>query len=51
MKVVDNGIGIAQVDNLFVPSYTIKADGQGIGMVQKAGRATSRGFNVDRPTL
>ncbi|TMP44714.1 hypothetical protein CWB96_04890 [Pseudoalteromonas citrea] len=33
MKVVDNGIGIAQVDNLFVPFYTTKADGQGIGLV------------------
>ena len=33
MKVVDNGIGIAQVDNLFVPFYTTKADGQGNGLV------------------
>ncbi|KAF7764232.1 hypothetical protein PCIT_b0172 [Pseudoalteromonas citrea] len=33
MKVEDNGIGITQVDNLFVPFYTTKADGQGIGLV------------------
>ncbi len=31
--IVDNGRGIANTDNLFVPFYTTKADGAGIGLV------------------
>ncbi len=32
IKVIDNGQGIANVDNLFVPFYTTKKQGQGIGL-------------------
>jgi two-component system, NtrC family, nitrogen regulation sensor histidine kinase NtrY len=32
-EIVDNGRGIANTDNLFVPFYTTKADGAGIGLV------------------
>lgn len=32
IKVVDNGHGVANLDNLFVPLFTTKPDGQGIGL-------------------
>ncbi|MCJ8319536.1 MAG: ATP-binding protein [Colwellia sp.] len=32
IKVIDNGQGIANPDNLFVPFYTTKKEGQGIGL-------------------
>lgn len=32
IKVIDNGQGIANTDNLFVPFYTTKKEGQGIGL-------------------
>ncbi len=32
IEIVDNGQGIANVDNLFVPFYTTKKQGQGIGL-------------------
>ncbi len=32
IEVVDNGQGIANIDNLFVPFYTTKKQGQGIGL-------------------
>ena len=32
IEVIDNGQGIANVDNLFVPFYTTKKQGQGIGL-------------------
>lgn len=33
IRVEDNGPGLAQTTNLFVPFYTTKADGSGIGLV------------------
>jgi PAS domain S-box-containing protein len=33
VRVEDNGAGIAETANLFVPFYTTKADGSGIGLV------------------
>jgi len=33
LTVVDNGTGIANIDNLFVPFYTTKKHGSGIGLV------------------
>ena len=32
IRIIDNGQGIANVDNLFVPFYSTKRDGQGIGL-------------------
>jgi len=32
IEVIDNGHGFANLDNLFVPLYTTKQDGQGIGL-------------------
>jgi len=32
IEVVDNGHGFANLDNLFVPLYSTKSDGQGIGL-------------------
>jgi len=32
IKVIDNGQGLANTDNLFVPFYTTKKEGQGIGL-------------------
>ena len=32
IKVIDNGHGFANLDNLFIPLYTTKAQGQGIGL-------------------
>jgi len=32
IEVIDNGHGFANLDNLFVPLYSTKADGQGIGL-------------------
>ena len=32
IEVVDNGHGFANLDNVFVPLYTTKVDGQGIGL-------------------
>ena len=32
IKVLDQGCGIANTDNLFVPFYTTKAEGTGIGL-------------------
>jgi len=32
IKVIDNGQGLANPDNLFVPFYTTKKEGQGIGL-------------------
>jgi C4-dicarboxylate-specific signal transduction histidine kinase len=32
IEVTDNGQGIANIDNLFVPFYTTKKQGQGIGL-------------------
>lgn len=33
IKIIDKGCGIQNEDNLFVPFYTTKSDGQGIGLV------------------
>ena len=32
IEIIDNGLGIANIDNLFVPFYTTKKQGQGIGL-------------------
>jgi len=32
IEIIDNGQGIANIDNLFVPFYTTKKQGQGIGL-------------------
>ena len=32
IDVIDNGLGFANLENLFVPLYTTKPDGQGIGL-------------------
>ena len=32
IKVIDNGHGVANLDNMFVPLFTTKPDGQGIGL-------------------
>ena len=33
IEIIDNGSGILNIDNLFVPFYTTKENGQGIGLV------------------
>ncbi len=33
IQIVDNGIGISNPDNLFIPFYTTKSEGSGIGLV------------------
>jgi signal transduction histidine kinase len=32
VNIIDNGVGISNPDNLFVPFYTTKTDGNGIGL-------------------
>ena len=32
IQIADNGTGIVNPDNLFVPFYSTKSDGQGIGL-------------------
>ena len=32
IRIIDNGTGISNTDNLFVPFFTTKAKGQGIGL-------------------
>jgi nitrogen fixation/metabolism regulation signal transduction histidine kinase len=33
VRIIDNGVGIQNLTNLFVPFYTTKSDGQGIGLL------------------
>jgi two-component system nitrogen regulation sensor histidine kinase NtrY len=55
IKVIDNGQGIANVDNLFVPFYTTKKRGQGIGLglsqniIEQHGGKLSLENNTNRP--
>jgi signal transduction histidine kinase len=53
VEVEDDGPGIASDANLFVPFFTTKPDGSGIGLVLSRAIAESHGGSVDllaRPT-
>ena len=46
VRVLDEGHGIAHTANLFVPFYTTKADGTGIGLVLSRQIAEAHGGTV-----
>ena len=52
LQIIDQGVGLASSDNLFVPFYTTKANGNGIGLflcrqIAEAHNGTLRLYNRD----
>jgi hypothetical protein len=49
IRIEDNGAGIADTANLFVPFFTTKPDGSGIGLVLCQQIAENHGGTLDAP--